>query len=303
MTEADRSKINAELKAIDSRYRREVAVVNARPKLELAVLVLWAVVDLVLILTFVFGVVFYISSGSFKDARQSLSLIQNVSSIHAGNSRTAPQSLEIKEAKSASLTTGKYDFFANLSNPNPDWYATFDYAFMFDGGQTAIQSDFINPNADRTIVSLNAALERRPSTSRLVISNLVWHRIDAHVIPDVETFLSDRSNITVEQANYVNDLTIGTEAVARSQITLSNRTPYSYWAPEFLVKLMRGSTVVSLTKITVPEFRAGEIRLVDVRWFGAAPPSGTIVIEPMIPYFSSDVYMNPDDETGLDVRE
>jgi hypothetical protein len=303
MVEEDRSKINAELKAIDSRYRREVAVVDARPKVETAAFIFWAVLDLVLILTFVFGVLLYITSGAFADARQSVSLLHNAASLHAGSERVAPQPLENSSAQSVSLVTGKYDLFVKLTNPNPDWYATFDYAFVFDGGETAPLAGFMNPDESRTLAYLGVSSSRRPSAVRMVMTNFIWHRVDPHVIPDPELFVAERANITVEQATYATDLVIGTDQVARSQITLQNRTAYAYWSPEFLVKLMRGSTVVSLTKITVPEFKAGETRQVEVRWFGEAPPSGTISLEPIIPYFAGGVYMNPDDETGLDVRE
>jgi hypothetical protein len=230
-------------------------------------------------------------------------LIANAGAIHAGSERVAPLALEIAEAKSVSLMSGKYDIFATLTNPNPEWYATFDYAFTFDGGETEPLRGFVNTDSERTLVYLGVDASRRPSSVRLVLTNLAWHRVDPHVIPDATLYLEERSNITVESASYATDLTIGTDQVGRSQITLENHTAYSYWAPEFIVKLMRGSTVISLTKITVPEFKAGETRQVEVRWFGEAPPSGTIVVEPAIPYFSSSVYMNPDDETGLDVRE
>ena len=63
------SKLTSEYKAIDSRFRRDVAIVTARPKLEIAFFVAWMVVDVLIILTFIFGVIFYIISGAFEDAR------------------------------------------------------------------------------------------------------------------------------------------------------------------------------------------------------------------------------------------
>lgn len=302
MAEEVKPKISGEYKAIDADYRRKVALVNARPKIETASLVLWAGFDIGLILAFVFGILFYVVSGSFTELRTSASIFANVPTTHTDVMRRAPAPLLLEDAKSASVVSGKYDLFASAENPNAEWYATFDYSFVYDGGETELMSGFMNPGDRRLLAAINLPLERRPASLRLVVQNQVWHRVDRHAIASTANFLAERSNITVEKATYTKDVTVGTEQIAQSAITLTNRTAYAYWSPEFLVKLMRGSTVVSLTKITIPEFQSGETRTAEVRWFGEVPPSGTIVLEPLLFYFDRSVYMNPDDETGLDVR-
>ena len=295
-------KISAEYHAIDADYRRKVALVNARPKLELGALGVWLAFDVLMLLVLLFGVVLYIVAGSFVDARMSASILDNVASSQAGVTRAAPAPLDVSDAKSASVVAAKYDFYATIENFNQDWYATFDYVFTYDGGVTVAQPGFVNPAEKRTLAAINESLERRPASVQMTLENFVWHRVDRHAIPDTAQFLTDHANITVDESTYSKDVTLGEDQFGRSSITLTNRTAYAYWEPEFLVKLMRGSTIVSLTKVTVPEFLANETRQVEVRWFGEVPPSGNMSIEPIIPYFESGVYMNPDDETGLDVR-
>jgi len=294
--------ISGEYRAIDSRYRRDVAIVNARPKLETGAFVVWALIDVLLLLVFVFGVIMYIVSGSFEDARTSASILQNVQASHAGVTRAAPLELAVDSAKSASVTSGKYDLYSTVENTNDDWYTTFDYIFEYDNGATEVYQGFVNPNEKRVLAAINVAAERRPSGLNIVLQNQVWHRVDKHAILDTERFLDERSNITVDSASYSKDVTLGEDQLGRSTIVLTNRTAYAYWDPEFLVKLMRGSTVVSITKVSVPEFMSNETRTLEVRWFGEVPPSGTIGVEPMILYFDDGVYMNPDDERGRDVR-
>lgn len=302
MAKEEQPKLAGEYRAIDSRYRRDVAIVTARPKLETGFFVLWAIVDAVLILAFVFGVIVYIVSGAFQDARSSATILSNVQSSHAGVARGAAVGLDVQEPRSVSVMSGKYDLYTAVENFNADWYTTFDYVFEYDGGVTEVHRGFMNPLEKRTLAAINIPLERRPSGLRFVILNQEWHRIDRHVIPNTEQYLSERTNITVDQAGYSKDVSLGEDQFARSTIVLTNRTAYSYWEPEFLVKLMRGSTIVSLTKISVPEFMASETRELEVRWFGEVPPSGTLSIEPLIFYFDEGVYMNPDDERGRDVR-
>lgn len=302
MAKEEVPKLSGEYRAVDAQYRRQVAVVNARPKLEMGAFVFWALADGVMILAFILGVLFYVVSGSFADSRSSSSIFANVQSTHASVIRAAPTALDLQEAKTASVMAGKYDLFATVENRNAEWYATFDYVFVYDGGQTEPISGFVNPGDKRLLAAINLPLERRPSGLRLVTSNLVWHRVDRHAIANTAAFLTEHSGIAVDEATYAKDLTVGAEQLARSTITLNNQTAYAYWNPEFLVKLMRGSTVVSVTKISLPEFKAGERRTTEVRWFGEVPPSGTISVEPLIFYFDPAVYMNPGDETGQDVR-
>ncbi len=294
--------LSGQYQSIDSKYKRNVALVTARPKLESAVLVAWGMLDVFLLGVFVFGVVTYIVSGSFADKRLSASLFTNTAAIANGVTRQAPQGLLVDDARVASVMPGKYDLYTTIENPSADWYVTFDYAFVYAGGVTAELPGSLNPGEQRTLAAINTAIESQPRTVKATLSNLVWHRVDKHVVPDPAQFIEDHSNITVEGATYSLDVAIGTEQIARSTITLQNRTPYSYWEPEFLVKLMRGNTVVSLTKVTVPRFVSGETRSVEVRWFGAVPPSASLAVEPAVPYFDPQVYMNPGDESGPDVR-
>ncbi len=294
--------ISGEYRSIDSRYRRDVAIVNARPKLVMGAFVVWALVDVLLLLVFVFGVIMYIISGSFVDARTSASILQNVMASHTGVTRAAPLGLAIDGAKSASVSSGKYDLYASVENTNDDWYTTFDYLFEYDSGTTEVYHGFANPNEKRLLTAINIPIERRPSGLRIVLQNQVWHRVDKHAILSTEQFLDERSNITVDSASYDKDVTLGEDQLGRSTIVLTNRTAYAYWNPEFLVKLMRGATVVSLTKVSVPQFMSNETRELEVRWFGEVPPSGTVGVEPLILYFDSGVYMGPDDESGQDVR-
>lgn len=302
MAKEEPTKLSGEYRAVDAEYRRKVAVINARPKLETGAFVFWGALDAAMLLIFVVGVLVYIVSGSFNDARISASILDNVNASHAGVVRAAPEGLALQDAKSASVTAGKYDLFAAVDNPNDEWYATFDYQFVFDGGESGVVSGFVNPGDKRLLSDINVSLDRRPTGLRVVTTNIVWSRVDRHAIPNTDDFLAERIGITLDEATYTKDLTVGAEQVARSTLTFTNQTAYAYWNPEFLVKLMRGSSVVSLSKVAVPELQSGEKRTVEVRWFGEVPPSGTIAVEPQIFYFDESVYMQPGDEPGQDVR-
>ncbi len=291
-----------EYRSIESRYRRDTAILNARPKLVIGGFIFWTMLDISLLLVFVFGVMLYIVSGTFTEAIQTTSLIQNVRSIHTSVVRAAPIPLEMEGPKSASVSQGKYDLYATVQNLNANWYTTFDYVFTYAGGETEVQSGFLNPSDRRLLPAINVLAERRPTSVRLVLRHQAWHRVDKHQISSTAQFLADRANLTVDQASYGQDVTVGNDQLGRSTIVITNRSGFAYWNPEFLVKLMRGSTIISLTKVSAPKFLPSETRALEVRWFGTLPPSGTLGVESVINYFDKGVYMDPDDESGQDVR-
>ncbi len=294
--EEKNNRLKGEYKNIEGWFKRQLAISQARPKVEQAFFAVWAIFDVILLIVFGWATMTYLSNGSFVDARQSATVLYNVDATGAGASRSAPTPVGFGEAKSASVASGKYDLYSDISNFNDDWYATFDYVFEFGGGVSDIQPGFLNPSETRTLAAINVLANSRPTSLRLRLDNFVWHRVDQHQVKNIQTYLDERTNITLEEATYTKDITVGSDELARSLLTIKNRTAYAYWAPEFLVKLMRGSTVVSITTVTVPEFDAGETRQVEVHWFGAVPETANLSLEPMIPFFDQSVYMNPSSE-------
>lgn len=294
--------LTPEVRAIEGKYKRDVAIVTARPRVETAFFVVWGAIDIILLLFFVLVIVMYLVSGSFVDARLTRTLVDNAPALRAANVRAAVSPLVVEDAKIIALSGGRYDIFADIENPNDAWSVTFDYHYQFGATSTEIMEGSLNPREERSFPVLNVENSSRPSGARLVIANEVWKRVDAHQIPDLDAFLREHDNFTLDTSVYANDVVIGTERVARSTLTITNRTAYAYWDPIFIVKLLRGSTVIGITQVTVPEFGAGQTRTIDVHWFGDFPATATVAVEPMINYFDRAAYMNPDSEVPLDVR-
>ena len=294
--EEKNNRLKAEYRSIESWFQRQLAISLARPMIEQAFFIAWAILDGLLIVIFAWVVMAYLSNGSFIDARQSASVLYNVEATGRSADRGAPVPLAVGEAKVSSVEAGKYDIYAEVVNYNPDWYATFDYVFEFGGGVSERVPGFINPDETRLLAAIHTEADSRPTSVSLRLDNFVWSRVDKHTIGNVAEFLEDRNNITLDDATYSKDITVGSDELARTQLTLTNRTAYAYWEPEFLVKLMRGNTIVSLTRVTVPEFKAQETRVVDIRWLGAVPETASIAVEPVIPFFDPEAYMKPSGE-------
>src|SRR5688572_14459100 len=70
-------KLKGDFANVEREYQRSVRVVDWRPKLVTAGFVLWAVLDVALIIFFVVNVVLYIVSGSFRELREVSTVAQN----------------------------------------------------------------------------------------------------------------------------------------------------------------------------------------------------------------------------------
>ena len=283
----------SEYQAIEGAYKRDVAILEARPKIEQWAFVLWGMLDVVLIGLFVLAVPVYIVSGSFDDRRQAARLLTNESNTHALVLAQAPASLELGVARSLAGEAGYTDFLAEVTNPNLHWSVTFDYTFVYEGGDTGTYSGFLNPGETRPVTALHVKSTSVIRDSQLVIRNLAWQRVDKHKVPDVAAFLAERNEFPVSNVISAADIIIGKSSVARTDFTIQNLSAYSYWEPKFLIMLMRGGSPVSVQEATVTSFASGETRNISVRWFQPLPAGSTVKIVPAINFFDDEVYMNP----------
>lgn len=287
-----------ELRTIEGEYRRKVAVVEARPKLESAAFVAWGMLDVFLLAFFFLTTVLYLVSGSFADGRLMASLDDNANAVSRITTTRAPENLVV--SGTTVLRHGEVtDAFTTITNTNSDWYATFLLKPSTAEG-TESEWAFINPGEERTFAMFDLA--DFSSRDRLLVEELTWERVDRHAIGEPSVFLAARSNISIDNIQYVRDLTVGTSPISRVTFSVTNRTGFSYWQPVFMVQVLRGSTPIAINEVVVPELVAGETRQVEVRLFGELPATATAVVEPAIFYFDPNAYSGtPGGQSSPDV--
>lgn len=296
--------LSPEIQAIEREYARDVRIVEARPLLARIgvgfVLALDAVGIAFLLIT-VFG---YVVSGSFSDIRAAaVTFGSGVQNFHAIARAGLPKDFTVSAAKVVQGTPTSYDYFAPISNPNSEWYATFTYVFSSNGGTTQTQEGAVLPGESTYLLSLGNALGSRPSNVAVSLDNVVWHRVDRHSAPDVVAWLSEHGAFAFSIPTYAADLQYGSARIGRTTFTITNVTPYAYWNAQYIVVLERAGAIVGISKATVSAFDAGDVRDVDVRWYEDVPLSATVTVIPAINYFDSSVYMPPRGTPGEDIRD
>lgn len=300
MEEVRPIKQSVEIRTIEGQYRRQVAVVEARPKLESAGYVAWGMLDVFLLAFFFLTTVLYLAAGTFSDNRLMASLANNIDTTRQVTATRAPQDLVIGNTGVIQHNEAT-DAYTTITNSNSDWYATF---LLKPSTVDSPESEwgFINPGEERTFAMFD--LEDFSARDRLVVEDLTWLRVDRHVLGEPSAWLAARSNIAIDNIQYIRDVTVGTSPISRVTFDVSNRTAFSFWQPMFVVRVMRGSSTVAVNQIVVPELVSGEKRQVEVRFFGDLPETATAIIEPAIFYLDPNAYSDtPGGEVSPDIFE
>lgn len=301
---AQQTVLSPELQAIEREYGRNIRIVETRPKLQRFGILAAFIIEGAAIAFFLFSVMGYVISGSFDELRSAgVSFGANTAYFHAIAAQSDAQQMTLGSAKAVQGTPSSFDFFASIANPNEDWYATFTYTFTASGISTDAKDGAVMPGETSYLLSLGNATDARPSSVSVAVDNIVWHRVNRHIAPDVSVWLENHNAFIISEPDYAPDLDYAESKIGRTTFTVTNATPYAYWAAPFTVVLERAGAVVGISQATLTEFESGEMREADVRWYGDLPVSATATVVPAINYFDEDAYMPPRGTTGDDVRD
>lgn len=295
--------LSPELQNIEREHARALRLVESRPVLMMFGTMIALGIDVLLVAFFIIVVMGFFVSGSFDDVRAAGTLNVNRAYFHAIAKNGIPQQLTIGSAKVVQGTATSYDFFTTVKNENTDWYATFTYTFHSGSLVTRSESGFVMPGSSVLLTSLGFVSSSRPSSSTITVSDLVWHRIDRHDVPDSDSWIAEHGSFRISSPTYSADIGLSTEKVGRTTFTVTNASSYGYWSPQFLVTLERAGAVVGIAKATVSQFASGESREVEVRWYHDVPLTGTVTVTPVINYFDGSSYMSPQGVHGSDIRD
>lgn len=294
--------LTQDMQNVEREYRQKVTVVNARPRIVQAVFLAWGALIAFFVLFFLASIGWYGVNGIFEDGALKNALLVNSARTHSRLQAAAPKSLLVGDVQSVPTGSGaKYDLYVQIENPNARHAVEFAYAFSFDGGDAAQGSTFLNPGEKAYIVASRAS-DGRPKNATVAVSEIAWAYLSPHAIANVSAWSAEHEAFSVSDVTFARDIAYADTTVSRTTFTVTNHTPYSYWEPSFTVRVLRGSTLLGIANMTAAQFKAGEARTIDMRWFGDLPQTATVTVAPRIPFFDEDAYMNPEASATEDVR-
>lgn len=283
--------VAAEYQKIEQEYRRNVAIVEARPLLHRVVFGVWALFDVVLLGVFAVGVVWYLANGMFVDERREEELFANAAGTRAWSLAEQPTALTVGKvyALTGNAAGTRFDVVAEISHDALPWVAEFTYQFTWPGGQSPELPGFALPGVPfyATGLGLDGTRSMNPEVQ---IRNLSWRRMDARLAPQPDVWLRDRVGFEVTDAVTTDAVRLDEGTVSQTTFQLTNRTTYSYYRPEFVVLVRRAGVPVGVTLAQVPHFLAGETRVVTLGWLTQLVAPVDIDVFSRIPFHEVDAY-------------
>lgn len=233
--------------------------------------------------------------GSGVRERAQIALLTKDLTDYAGfREATAPVQIQVEPATTVPAGPGKYDLVARVANQNEDWWVEFDYVFSGPGADGSVRRGYLLPAEEKYLRSLAVKSESRPSPS-IEIKNLVWHRVDKHVVrPDYRSWAGARLNIVISDAGFFPPSPDDTIPVSKAKFVVTNNTGFSYHAVTFFVVLQSGGRIVGVNQVVASDLRAGERRQMEAGWFNDLPNITRVEITPEINIFDDRVYVPPE---------
>lgn len=195
-----------------------------------------------------------------------------------------PQNIATGNVQVFQTTDNRYDLAVDVSNPNADWWAEFNYRFNLSGEQTPLKNGFILPAGQSVLTELGFSPQTRGGpAAQLVVENIFWHRVDpAQVGASYTDYAAKVFKVSFENVQFTSDLIIGTQRINRTSFDVVNRGSYGYWTLGLAVKLYRGSQILAVNQITLQRVSPGETRHVDLDWFESLPAVTKTEIIPIV---------------------
>jgi len=202
----------------------------------------------------------------------------------------APRQIQTESVR-VFTTDGKYDFLTQITNSSPYYWAEIDYVFTFSGGETEERRGFILPNQEKWLAYLGYEADSRPGNAKLNITNVSWHLVDAHEVPNYEEWLLEHLNLSITDVEHTTDVVLEKDVVAKTKFTVQNLSAYGYYRIGFYVIAYRGATPSAVNYVSLDQLRTGETRAVEVSWFDSLGQVSKIEVEPEVNIFDEDNYL------------
>ncbi len=203
--------------------------------------------------------------------------------------------LRFEEPIVFSVPGDRFDVIALAQNDNPRYWAELTYRFSVGGELTPERKAFLLPGQAKYLSELGFKKEEGGGSGSVELNVLrrVWHRLDAHEVPDYEVYAAKRLALEALNPAFFPASSGASVPVSRTTFTLANRSAFSYYDIDVLVLLYRGDAVVGANKVRVSRLRAGESRPTELFWYQSLPQVTRTEVIPDINILDPNAYKAP----------
>ena len=125
------------------------------------------------------------------------------------------------------------------------------------------------------------------------MDNIRWHRVEpSQVFGDYNSYVTDRfGGVSVQNIKFENVVGTGEQMTGHTTFDVVNRGAYGYWSIDYVIKLMRGTTVVGVNKVTITDLKPGETHHTDLMWYDRIPAVTKTDIQPVINLLDPNAFL------------
>jgi hypothetical protein len=163
------------------------------------------------------------------------------------------------------------DLAVEISNPNDKFMASFQYCFQQNGQNLFCGKSYIMPSEQKYILDLGQVITSGQDNPSFIISNIFWQRINAHKIPDWNTYATTHLNFPVNDLSFSPAAASGLsneEQLNSLSFSINNSTAYSYHEVPLNILFFKGSDLVGVNRYLLENFSSSDSRKIKIVWPG-----------------------------------
>jgi hypothetical protein len=224
-----------------------------------------------------------------RDA-QTLQRLTQFEDYNRINQALMPQPLLVGETRAFTAGVNKYDVLTEITNQNAKHIAYFDFYFEVNGLATVKKTGFLLPQETKLFADFGLS---DVSGANLVLENISFKRINAHLYPDPLNYILARNLFNVNNFEFKSVLHPEGANANIIRFDLTNNSPFSYYDPHFITEFRNGGATVGVAEIVLEKLSSLEKRTVDLRSFADNLFVDEVLIYPSINYFEYSEYFEP----------
>ncbi|OGY49412.1 MAG: hypothetical protein A3D39_02640 [Candidatus Buchananbacteria bacterium RIFCSPHIGHO2_02_FULL_39_17] len=198
-----------------------------------------------------------------------------------------PIPLEILDSAVLGSRDGRFDYILKVRNPNLKLTAAKALFQLVAGSQVmAEKHSFILPGEEKYIAFFG--LESSADTAPAIrLAQVNWRRVSNY-----EDFRQQRFQFSSNEVEFKNaGVGSSSSAVSTLNFKITNQSAYNYWQVGVYMVLFSGDQVVGANYLALDNFKSGETRPVEMRWYESLSYVSRVDIIPEVNILDPAVYM------------
>jgi len=206
-----------------------------------------------------------------------------------------PRDVSVTEVSVFNSTADRLDFMVEITNPNDQWWAEFNYRFNVSGEETPLRTGYVIPSGMNILTELGYTPKTRGSrNASLIVDNIKWHRIDPTLTNgDYPGFYKNRFQLSAKNLKYDTTINYNGRRVGQSSFDLVNESSYGFWDVSLLIRLYRGSSIAAIQTIHAERLKPGELRSLQVTWPDSLTGVSKSEVIPQVNIVNRASYLDP----------